>query len=110
VAGCVWRSREFLVVPEVDPALSGTDCDQFLQLLRGLSRIEGLGVIVSGAPTPTILGGVDRALELTEGLLTFDGSAADLLRQHGRNPDPADPGIAPNLGTASWVRAAPRDG
>ena len=110
VAGCLWRSPEFLVVPEVDAALSGTDADQFLGLLRGLSRMEGLGVIVSGAPAPAILGGVDRALELTEGLLTFDGSAADLLRGHGRKPDLADPGIAPNLDTASWVRAAPRDG
>jgi hypothetical protein len=33
--------------------------------------------------------GINRALELTEGLLTFDGAAADLLRRlHGK----ADPG------------------
>jgi ABC-type phosphate/phosphonate transport system ATPase subunit len=79
VAGCLWRGPQLLVAPELDATLSEADTGEFLELLRGLSRIEGLSVIVSGGPT--ILGGVDRALELSEGLLTFDGAPADLLRR-----------------------------
>jgi hypothetical protein len=59
----LWRGPQFLVAPELDATLSEADPGEFLELLRGLSRIEGLGVIVSGGPT--ILGGVDRALELS---------------------------------------------
>ena len=88
VAGCLWSAPEFLVVPELETTLSGAEAQGFLKLLGGWSRIEGLGVIVSGAPTRMMLDGVDRALELRGGLLTFDGAAADLLRRlHAENDD-----------------------
>lgn len=81
VARCLWREPEFLVVPELEVALSGLDGAASFELLRHLSRDEGVGVVVSGAPSPTMLDGVDRALVLSEGLLVFDGAASDLLRR-----------------------------
>lgn len=110
VAGCLWRSPEFLVVPELRATLSGADADEFLGLLRGLSRIERLGVIVSGAPTQEALGSVDRVLELSEGLLTFDGAAADLLDRHGVRPIAGNRGSSPSAHTAPRVRPSRSDG
>jgi len=110
VAGGLWRGPEFMVVPELDATLSGADAGELLELLRGLSRIEGLGVIVSGAPTPTVLGGVDRVLELSEGLLTYDGPAADLLCRGGAKPGAGNSGSVPDLEIASWARPSPQTG
>jgi ABC-type phosphate/phosphonate transport system ATPase subunit len=104
VAAGLWRGPEFMVVPELEATLSGAAADELLDLLRGLSRIEGLGVIVSGAPTPTVLGGVDRALELSEGLLTFDGPAVELLRRGEAKAGAGIPGSATDFDTASRVR------
>ena len=57
VAGCLWSAPEFLVIPELEATLPGPDAEEFLKLLRKWSRIERLGVVVSGAPTRTILDG-----------------------------------------------------
>ncbi len=92
VAGCLGSAPEFLAVPEVEATLSRPEAQEFLRLLCGWSRIERLGVIVTGAPTRTMLEGVDRVLVLKEGLLTFDGPAADLLRRVPAKIDPGYPG------------------
>lgn len=86
VAGRLWRSPEFLIVPELGATLTDPGVEKFFELLHGLSRIEGLGVIVSGPATQKILGAVDRVLVLSEGLLTFDAAAADLLQRFGKRP------------------------
>jgi ABC-type glutathione transport system ATPase component len=88
VAGCLGSAPEFLVVPEVEATLPPAETQKFLKLLHGWSRIERLGVIVSGAPTRMLLDAADRVLELKEGLLTFDGPAADLLRRASAEVDP----------------------
>ncbi len=94
VARCLWRGPEFLTVPEVDATLTEADTEEFLELLRGLSRVEKLGVMVSGVASQVILGGVDYALELSEGLLTFDGTADDLLSRYGHGYAPGSPRTA----------------
>jgi energy-coupling factor transporter ATP-binding protein EcfA2 len=107
-ADCLWSAPEFLVVPELEATLPGAEAEEFFKLLRGWSRIEGLGVIVSGAATRTMLDGVDRALELTEGLLTFDGGAADLLRRLHAKADPGSPGSSEGFDPVSRSAASDR--
>jgi ABC-type phosphate/phosphonate transport system ATPase subunit len=108
VAGCLGSAPEFLVVPEVEATLPPAEAPEFLKLLHGWSRIESLGVIVSGAPTRMLLGAADRVLELNEGLLTFDGPTADLLRRASAKMNPEYPGSAVDFDHPSRGRASDR--
>ena len=40
-----------------------------------------MGVVVSGTPSSVMLQRADRVLDLSEGLLVFDGVPADFLRR-----------------------------
>ena len=52
-----------------------------MDLLKRLSREERVGVVVSGTPSSVMLQRADRVLDLSEGLLVFDGVPADFLRR-----------------------------
>ena len=81
LARSLWRDPEFLVVAELESALRAEDASACMDLLKRLSREERVGVVVSGTPTSMMLQRADRVLDLSEGLLVFDGVPADFLRR-----------------------------
>ena len=81
LARSLWRDPEFLVVAEPESALRAEDASACMDLLKRLSREERVGVVVSGTPSSVMLQRADRVLDLSEGLLVFDGVPADFLRR-----------------------------
>jgi len=81
LARSLWRDPEFVVVAEPESALPAEDARACMDLLKRLSREERLGVVVSGTPNSMMLQRADRVLDLSEGLLVFDGVPADFLRR-----------------------------
>src|SRR5262249_47699180 len=81
LARSLWRDPEFLVVAEPESALRAEDASACVDLLKRLSREERVGVVMSGTPSSLLLQRADRVLDLSEGLLVFDGVPADFLRR-----------------------------
>ena len=81
LARSLWRDPEFVVVAEPESALPAEDASACMDLLKRLSREERVGVVVSGTPNSMMLHRADRVLDLSEGLLVFDGVPADFLRR-----------------------------
>jgi ABC-type phosphate/phosphonate transport system ATPase subunit len=77
LARAVARRPRALVLREVDRALVADEAAAVLGLARGLARVERFAAVASVASAPLARACAERVIVLADGLLVFDGPAAE---------------------------------
>jgi phosphonate transport system ATP-binding protein len=81
LAGVLVQKPEALVAREIDRGFDGAEAVALRALLQSLARRERLAVLASAAAPAGAAGFADRLVALADGLLVFDGPAAEFSGQ-----------------------------